>query len=226
VLVNLVVNARDAMPGGGRITIATAAVALGEAEARRFADGAPGEYVRLTVSDDGEGMAEATLAHVFEPFFTTKARGKGTGLGLSTVYGIVRQSRGFMGVASAPGVGTRFEVYLPRDDRGVEEAAAPAPAAAPRPTGPTGRADQVLLVVEDEPQVRALLQRQLRAEGYTVLAAADGEEAVGLLGAEGGRIDLLLTDCPRWRPRSGQAVPVAPPRRAGDLHVGVRRGGG
>ncbi|MBK9516143.1 MAG: response regulator [Anaeromyxobacter sp.] len=194
VLVNLVVNARDAMPAGGTITISTAAVALGEAEARRFVEGAPGEFVRLSVADTGEGMDEPTRARVFEPFFTTKERGRGTGLGLSTVFGIVRQSRGFLGVSSAPGAGTRFDVFLPRDTAAA--AAAPAghdPEAPPARTR-SGRSEEVLLVAEDEPQVRALLQRQLAAEGYTVLVAADGREAVALLERHAGRVDLLLTD--------------------------------
>ena len=127
-LVNLAVNARDAMPSGGRLSLSTANVSVGQVEARRYADGAPGDFVRLRVVDTGFGMTGDVVARVFEPFFTTKDQGKGTGLGLSTVFGIVRQSQGFVGVTSAPGAGSTFDGFLPRD------AAHPA-AVAPGPTG-------------------------------------------------------------------------------------------
>ena len=191
VLVNLAVNARDAMPNGGRLCISTANVHLSEAEARRYADGSPGPHVVLTVSDTGVGMDDATVAHIFEPFFTTKEQGKGTGLGLSTVYGIVRQSRGFLGVQSQPGKGTQFEIFLPRE-MGEVEAPPPRPAESSRP--PSGRPNETVLVVEDERQVRNLLSSQLSAEGYTVLAAADGREALALGERHAGQIDLLLSD--------------------------------
>ncbi|HTP49761.1 MAG TPA: ATP-binding protein [Anaeromyxobacteraceae bacterium] len=191
VLVNLAVNARDAMPKGGRLTISTANVVLSEAEARRYAEGAPGPYVRLTVSDTGLGMDEATLPHVFDPFFTTKEQGKGTGLGLSTVYGIVRQSRGFLGVQSEPGRGTTFEIFLPRELAEAEPLPSPVPQVL---RSRSGRAAETVLVVEDERQVRNLLLSQLSAEGYTVLAAADGREALALAERHGGQIDVLLSD--------------------------------
>ncbi len=191
ILVNLGVNARDAMPNGGRLTIATSNVVLDDAEARRYADGSAGSFVRLTVSDTGLGMDERTLTHIFEPFFTTKAQGKGTGLGLSTVYGIVRQSRGFLGVRSQPGEGSTFEIFLPRETAAPEKSHAPAPVAE-RPR--SGKASETVLVVEDERQVRNLLSSQLSAEGYTVLAAADGREALSLADRHAGQIDLLLSD--------------------------------
>jgi len=191
VLVNLVVNARDATPPGGRVTVSTDNVELDEAGAHRWAEGAPGRWVRLSVSDTGSGMDAATMAHVFEPFFTTKERGRGTGLGLSTVYGIVRQSRGFIGVISAPGAGTRFDVFLP-----AEQAEAQAPdRAAPAPRrAHAARPGETILVAEDEVQVRSLLRTRLTAEGYTVLAASDGRDALDLLERHAGRIDLLLSD--------------------------------
>jgi len=190
ILVNLAVNARDAMPQGGRLCITTCNVVLSEAEAGQYADGSPGPHVLLTVSDTGVGMEEATLTHVFEPFFTTKDQGKGTGLGLSTVYGIVRQSRGFVGVKSRLGKGTTFEIFLPRESS--QSALAPTAAEASRPR--TGRPHETVLVVEDERQVRNLLSSQLSAEGYTVLAAADGREALSLGESHAGQIDLLLSD--------------------------------
>jgi len=191
VLVNLVVNARDATPPGGRITIATDNVALDEAGAHRWPEGSPGRWVRLSVSDTGTGMDPATVAHVFEPFFTTKERGRGTGLGLSTVYGIVNQSRGFIGVTSAPGAGTRFDVFLPAEEGA---AALPAPAAPAPRRAHAARPGETILVAEDEVQVRSLLRGQLGAEGYTVLAACDGRDALDLLERHAGRIDLLLSD--------------------------------
>ncbi|HVP65996.1 MAG TPA: ATP-binding protein [Anaeromyxobacteraceae bacterium] len=191
VLVNLVVNARDAMPDGGRLTISTANVTLTEPEARRYADGAAGPHVVLTVSDTGTGMDEATLAHIFEPFFTTKEQGKGTGLGLSTVYGIVRQSRGFVGVQSQAGRGTKFEIFFP-PETGPSEPASVRAVEAPRTR--SGKPNETVLVVEDERQVRNLLSSQLAAEGYTVLAAADGREALALADRHAGQIDLLLSD--------------------------------
>jgi len=190
ILVNLAVNARDAMPHGGRLCITTANVVLSDADASRHPDGAPGPHVLLTVSDTGVGMEESTLTHVFEPFFTTKDQGKGTGLGLSTVYGIVRQSRGFVGVQSRPGKGTTFEIFLPRESSPSAAATATAETARPR----SGRPTETVLVVEDERQVRNLLSSQLAAEGYTVLAAADGREALFLGESHSGQIDVLLSD--------------------------------
>jgi PAS domain S-box-containing protein len=189
VLVNLAVNARDAMPSGGRLGISTANVVVTEREAARHAEGMPGEFVRLRVSDTGVGMPPEVLARVFEPFFTTKEAGKGTGLGLSTVYGIVHQSRGFVGVKSAPGAGTTFDVYLPRD-------AGPAVPES-RDAGPEAdraAAGEVVLVAEDEDQVRSLIVSRLAARGYAVLSAADGREALRVAEQRRDRIDVLVAD--------------------------------
>jgi PAS domain S-box-containing protein len=191
VLVNLVVNARDAMPGGGRLTISTDQVRLTEAEARRQGAPAAGEYVKLSVSDTGTGMDAHTLRRVFEPFFTTKPHGKGTGLGLATVYGIVQQSRGYVTVSSTLSQGATFDVYLPADE--VELLAVPALPYATREAR-SGRPEETILIVEDEEQVRAALQRQLSAEGYSVLTAPDGQAASAMIEQFPQRIDLLLSD--------------------------------
>ncbi|HET8723949.1 MAG TPA: ATP-binding protein [Anaeromyxobacteraceae bacterium] len=189
VLVNLAVNARDAMPAGGRLSISTANVTLGEREARRHPEGVPGDFVRIRVVDTGQGMTSEVLGRIFEPFFTTKEPGKGTGLGLSTVYGIVRQSRGFVSVTSAPGAGTTFEVYLPRDTGAEEPARTP-----PARRGGAEAHGEVVLVVEDAEQVRSLLVSQLAARGFAVLAAADGREALELAERRREPIDALVTD--------------------------------
>jgi PAS domain S-box-containing protein len=189
VLVNLAVNARDAMPSGGRLSLSTANVRVSEAEARRRAEGSPGEFVRLRVVDTGVGMPREVLDRVFEPFFTTKDQGKGTGLGLSTVYGIVRQSQGFVGVTSAPGAGSTFDVFLPRDT-----AHAGAEAAGPGRDPARVGAGEVILVVEDEEQVRSLVVSQLSTRGYAVLSAADGREALRIAEKRTERIDLLVAD--------------------------------
>jgi PAS domain S-box-containing protein len=189
VLVNLAVNARDAMPAGGRLSISTANVRVSEAEARHFPEGLPGAFVRLRVSDTGVGMEPEVLARAFEPFYTTKDQGKGTGLGLSTVYGIVRQSQGFIGAASAPGAGATFDVFLPRDPKppGVE--------VAPRSRTAGARGSgQVILVAEDEEQVRSLVVAQLASRGFAVLSAADGREALRIAEQRRERIDVLLAD--------------------------------
>jgi CheY-like chemotaxis protein len=187
VLVNLAVNARDAMPAGGVLTLRIDAVRLQDAAGADLDTPVQaGPYVRLTVEDTGEGMDAETLAHIFEPFFTTKADGKGTGLGLSTVYGIVRQSGGFVRVASASGRGTRFEVHLPRAEG--------APCAWSLEEGPPGDGDETILVVEDEEAVRALVRRTLVARGYTVHDAASGHDALALHAALPAPVDLLLTD--------------------------------
>jgi len=173
VLLNLAVNARDAMPGGGRLSIGTTRVTLQEEPAERRHRMPAGDYVCLAVADTGVGMDETTQAHLFEPFFTTKEVGKGTGLGLATVYGIVKQSGGYIWVYSEVGHGTTVKVYLPRVP-GVAEA--PAPAAEPKPV--RGGHETVLLV-EDATPVRALARRSLEARGYRVLDAADGPSATG-----------------------------------------------
>jgi CheY-like chemotaxis protein len=185
VLVNLVVNARDAMPEGGRI-IETADVDLNAAATRPHPGTTLGPHVRLTVTDTGTGMDAHTRARIFEPFFTTKDVGKGTGLGLATVYGIVQQSGGSIQVESEPGVGTTFTLDFPR----VDEAATVAAGidAAPRP------GTETVLVVDDEPEVQALVQAELVTYGYTVLGADRPAEAVRLAEGHPGAIHLLLTD--------------------------------
>jgi CheY-like chemotaxis protein len=186
VLVNLVVNARDAMPTGGLLVIQTANVVLDENYLRDHAGVRAGEYVMLSVSDSGSGMTDETKAHLFEPFFTTKAAGKGTGLGLATCYGIVRQAGGHIGVYSEPGVGTTMKVYFPRvAGTGTVEV----PAQEPFALG-----NETLLLVEDDKAVRAITRRMLDAQGYKVLEAEDGPSALEILKRHGGRLDLLLTD--------------------------------
>jgi signal transduction histidine kinase/CheY-like chemotaxis protein len=189
VLMNLAVNARDAMPDGGTLTIETRNVELTRADQREAFAIQTGPYVLLAVSDTGCGMDAETRARAFEPFFTTKPPGHGTGLGLSTVYGIVKQSGGYIWVDSEPGLGTRVRIYLPRVDLPVEtlEARRPLPSSAPRGT-------ETLLLVEDEEGVRDLIREWMSGHGYTVLAAANGLEALDLAEAYQGRIHLLIAD--------------------------------
>jgi CheY-like chemotaxis protein len=185
VIVNLSVNARDAMPDGGRVVITTANVELDEEQARRQLV-APGVYVLLQVTDTGVGMDEAVRGRIFEPFFTTKELGQGTGLGLATVYGIVKQSGGHITVESRRGEGSVFSVYLPRTEGAVE--------AAPRvPAGGAPGGRESILLVEDEEAVRALVARYLRQLGYRVLEASDGPQALAVVAAARS-VDLLLTD--------------------------------
>jgi len=185
-VLNLALNARDAMPQGGRLTLETANVHIDRAYAEREPELRPGQYVLLAVSDTGTGMPPEVLARVFEPFFTTKAVGHGSGLGLSMVYGFVKQTGGHVAIYSEPGQGSTVKLYLPRAAGGQ----APAPA---KPRGGAQGGTETVLVVEDDPAVRALVEGQLRALGYVVLAAADGPAALTLLRA-GPPCDLLLTD--------------------------------
>jgi two-component system cell cycle sensor histidine kinase/response regulator CckA len=188
VLLNLAINSRDAMPQGGRLTIETKNVNPTETAGRQLASVHPGPYVALAVSDTGCGMDEATKSHIFEPFFTTKEQGKGTGLGLATVYGIVQQSGGWIEVDSQPGQGTTFKVYLPGTVDEAQADVAPADLAGP----PCGSG--TILVVEDEEIVRGLVQKVLRMQGYRVLAAERGDEALRICQEQEQEIDLLLTD--------------------------------
>jgi PAS domain S-box-containing protein len=188
ILMNLAVNARDAMPHGGTLTIETANVELDEHYSNTHLDVAPGAYVALTMTDTGTGMTPEVQARLFEPFFTTKEPGKGTGLGMATVYGIVRQAGGTVGVYTEVGRGTSFKVYLPRADAAGAVADTPAPQAARPRTG-----TQTVLVVEDEAGLRELAKRLLQRQGYTVLVAGDAEEAVRLFDRNPS-IDVLLTD--------------------------------
>jgi two-component system cell cycle sensor histidine kinase/response regulator CckA len=189
VIMNLVVNARDALPNGGRILIETSNVDLDSAYTLDHAIVRPGPYVLLAVTDTGVGMTADTVAHIFEPFYTTKESGRGTGLGLSTVYGIVKQSGGYIWVYSEPAKGTTFKVYLPRVMDAVPTSTAPE---MPLSTPPKGR--ETILLVEDEPAVRELIQMVLSERGYTVLEALVPEDAERLAGNNGAEIQLLLTD--------------------------------
>ncbi len=188
VLVNLVVNARDAMPKGGTLTIDTAQVELTRSPVYHLTPILPGPYVRLTVSDTGCGMDRKTQSHIFEPFFTTKGEGKGSGLGLSTVYGIVTQCGGAIDVTSRVGHGTRFDLYFPSAESDIITTA---------PTqllGQPQRGTETILLVEDEPSVRMLVRDELRKLGYRVLEAKNGIEACLLATQQAGSFQLLLTD--------------------------------
>jgi len=187
VILNLAVNARDAMPAGGVLTIETGNVDFDEAYCGRHPDAAPGPHVMVAVSDTGVGMDDAIRAHLFEPFFTTKARGKGTGLGLATVYGIVKQSEGSIWVTSEPGRGTTFKVYLPRTADVAIAAAAPGVSSLASGT-------ETVLLVEDQAEVRAVALACLARHGYTVLEASRGDEALRVAADYQGPIHLLLTD--------------------------------
>ena len=205
VLMNLAVNARDAMPEGGRLTIATTTVQLDANDAKPDFAARPGPYVMLTVSDNGIGMDEQTKAHLFEPFFTTKEKGQGTGLGLATVYGVVKQSGGYIWVDSEPGQGTTFKVYLPRvTGSSPREPGIPAEPA-------TFRGTETILLVEDEATVRTVVRDALERQGYTVLEAASAEAAIQIGERHHGPIHLLLTDM------------VMPVTSGGQLAVQLRR---
>ena len=190
VLLNLALNARDAMPSGGRLTIETSSVELDQEFAGFRADVTvrPGHYVLITVSDTGHGFDRKTLNHLFEPFFTTKPVGQGTGLGLSTVYGIVKQSEGYIWAYSEPGQGATFKIYLPK-----EPSASPTPPVK-EPELVGANQGEVVLVVEDEEPVRSMTVRLLESEGYTVLSAGDGVQALEAVKAGIERLDLVITD--------------------------------
>jgi len=191
VLMNLVVNARDAMPKGGEIRIDTEVVMLNEALERDRATVPPGDYVTVKVRDQGTGIAPDKLQKVFEPFYTTKRTGEGTGLGLSTAYGIIKQTGGFIFVDSTPGEGTCFSLYFPVHER---EAAAEVPKAAPTPTVAASHGEGVVLLVEDEAPVRAFASRALRMRGYTVLEAESAEDALKTLEDPDLTVDVFVTD--------------------------------
>jgi CheY-like chemotaxis protein len=188
VVINLAVNARDAMEQGGRLTLETANLQLDAASGSPGQTVVPGWYVMLAVIDRGVGMDENTKQHLFEPFFTTKELGRGTGLGLATVHGIIKQSDGYIWVDSVPGRGSAFKVYLPRIERPVE-----VDAAAARPRSPD-EGSETVLVVEDEAGVRNLARRILENAGYHVLEAANGRDAEMIFAQNRDSIDLLVTD--------------------------------
>jgi PAS domain S-box-containing protein len=188
IIMNLVVNARDAMPQGGRLTLKTAAVEFKESRNTRFGLAPPGAYMMLAAQDTGVGMDEATQAHIFEPFFTTKEPGKGTGLGLSTVYGIVKQSGGYLDLVSEPGAGSTFTIFLPRLEASV------APPRAKPPITANFQGEETVLLVEDEDMLRGLLAKFLRLYGYTVLEARHGGEALLTCERHPGPIHLMVTD--------------------------------
>jgi PAS domain S-box-containing protein len=213
VLINLSLNARDAMPSGGTLTIETANVELDEAYHGRHAVIAAGPYVLLAVSDTGAGMDEATRSRVFEPFFTTKPVGKGTGLGLSTVYGIVKQSSGYIWVYSEPRLGTTFKIYLPRLE--ADEISA---TTAERPEVVPESGSETVLLVEDEPAVRSLARRVLERHGYTVLEARDGMDALRVAEQYRQPIQLLVTDM-MMPELSGRDVWTALSAKRSDLRV-------
>jgi len=196
VIVNLAVNARDAMPEGGKLVVKTSNIAAQEIGRLGIKEMPATDYVRIDVGDSGTGMPPEVMDKIFEPFFSTKEVGKGTGLGLSTVYGIVKQTGGFIYVDSTPGEGTTFSIYLPRHI--VEkEAEAPAPVAEgngdkPKTADLTGQG--TILLVEDEDGLRSLNARGLRSRGYTVIEAGNGAEALEELEAEGGAVDLVVSD--------------------------------
>jgi PAS domain S-box-containing protein len=191
VVMNLVINARDAMPQGGTLTILTSNIVVTQERVAASGTAAPGDYVGVTVQDTGVGMDKGTVARIFEPFFTTKGLGKGTGLGLSTVFGIVEQSHGYIDVESSLGQGTTFQIYLPRAEAAIPAQEAEAVTSSPKSDG--GQAETILLV-EDELDVRDMLCNMLGLAGYHVLVASNGQDALSLLALPNRTIDLLITD--------------------------------
>jgi len=187
IVMNLAVNARDAMPDGGRLAIQTANVLVDEAFAAQHPGVEPGPHVLMSVSDSGIGMDRDTLSRLFEPFFTTKQRGKGTGLGLPMVYGIVKQWGGLISVYSEPGHGASFKIFLPSASASVGPRHETLPLASLAGT-------ETILVAEDQPEVRSIIRAILSRHGYTVVTAPDGEAALKVLAEDSGKFDLLLTD--------------------------------
>jgi CheY-like chemotaxis protein len=211
VILNLAVNARDAMPHGGTLEIEVANAELGPRQIARYPGSRAGPHIHLTVRDSGEGMSREVRARIFEPFFTTKPVGKGTGLGLATVYGIVKQSDGSISVESEPGRGTTFHIFIPRSDDAAVTEVSEAPAS-------TARGTETVLVVEDDPQVRGVAVRSLLECGYRVLTAAGAREAIELADREPGPVHLLVTDVV-MPDLSGRQLSHALRRRRPDLRV-------
>ena len=209
VIMNLAINARDAMPRGGMLVLKTDQVRLDESWCRQHLCGRPGSYARMSVSDTGEGMDSETLSHIFEPFFTTKAEGKGTGLGLAVLHRIVREHEGFTNVASDRGRGTTFEIYLPA----YEGAIASQEVVTSQP-GPRG-GNETILLAEDEETLRRLAQTVLALYGYEVLVAANGQEALRVYEGNRGKVDLLVLD--KVMPKMGGEEVMAHLRSAGYL---------
>jgi CheY-like chemotaxis protein len=186
ILINLAVNAHDAMPAGGTLSIETEMVTLDDEFIKIHGYGEPGKYVLLSVSDTGTGMDEATKARIFDPFFTTKEVGKGTGLGLSTVYGIVKQHNGYITVYSEHGHGTTFRIYLPVVDIEKEQKAPP--------VHNIKKGSETILIAEDDPGIRNFTREILQRYGYTIIDAMDGEEAVSIFMENRNRVDLIILD--------------------------------
>ncbi|RNC71013.1 MAG: response regulator [Desulfuromonadales bacterium] len=205
-LMNLVLNARDAIAGNGSVTVGTENVVLDDAACGEIQGAVPGEFVLLTVSDTGSGMDSETMEHIFEPFFSTKELGKGTGLGLATVYGIVQQNDGAITVKSEPGAGTVFSVCLPRfSGEGMEADTPPVS----RPAAPGG----TVLLVDDDEAIRQITARMLRHSGFRVLVAEGAEEAIGICQRSGTVIDLILTDVIMPTMNAGEMIPIVMPHQ-------------
>jgi len=210
ILMNLAVNARDAMPRGGKLIIDTSNAELDEVYASTHPGARPGPYVCISVSDSGVGIPPEVLPHIYEPFFTTKGQGQGTGLGLSMVYGVVKQSGGYIWAYSEVGKGTRFKVFLPRVQTPVDQEA-------PKPMVSSAKGSGTILLVEDDAALRKLTRGVLETHGYAVLEAKDGESALEICSASGTHIDLLLTDVVMPK-MSGHELAV----RLRDTHPGIR----
>jgi two-component system, cell cycle sensor histidine kinase and response regulator CckA len=214
IVMNLSINSRDAMPKGGKLIMETAAIDLDPLSARRHADGRPGRFVCLTVSDNGCGMEPALLQRIFEPFFTTKEMGKGTGLGLATVYAVVKQHQGWIEVQSEVGAGTTFRIFLPASDQAVST-----PLAQPSPARQVPGGKETILLAEDETTVLELLQHVLGRYNYTILTASSGAEALQIWDQHQGRIDLLLTDMVMPGGMSGRELATELKKRKPGLKV-------